>query len=151
MSHFSSSVSPLKSISGHSMGGHGALTLFLKNPGMYKSVSAFAPICNPTAVPWGEKAFTGYLGSVEAGKSHDACELIKNYTGTSFEILVDQGSSDNFLSNQLKPEALSAACAEKGLQLDLRMQEGYDHSYYFISTFIEDHINFHADRLGLKA
>jgi S-formylglutathione hydrolase len=139
------------SITGHSMGGHGALTLFLKNPGKYASASAFSPICNPTAVPWGKKAFEGYLGSVEAGKAHDAVELINAYSGAPFPLLVDQGAADNFLTgdvNQLQPTKLAEACASKGIDLNLRMQEGYDHSYYFISSFIEDHINFHADALA---
>ena len=102
-------------IFGHSMGGHGALTLFLKNPGAYAAVSAFAPICNPTKVPWGTKAFEGYLGSVDAGAAHDACELLKGYSGPPFSLLVDQGAADNFLTgdtNQLQPEALKAACAK---------------------------------------
>ena len=143
-----------KSISGHSMGGHGALTLALKNPGVYSSVSAFAPISNPTNCPWGVKAFTGYLGSVEAGQSHDASLLCKSYAGPPLKLLVDQGAADNFLTgdvNQLQPDALKAACASSGgkISLDLRMQEGYDHSYFFISSFIDDHINHHADALGL--
>jgi len=144
-------VSDKASISGHSMGGHGALTLFLKNPGMYASVSAFAPICSPTTVPWGKKAFEGYLGSVDAGKAHDAVELINGYSGASFPLLVDQGAADNFLTgdvNQLQPAKLEEACKAKGIDLKLRMQDGYDHSYYFISSFIEDHINFAADALA---
>ena len=148
--HFKSKVSAAKSICGHSMGGHGALTLFLKNPGAYAAVSAFAPICNPTKVPWGTKAFEGYLGSVDAGAAHDACELLKGYSGPPFSLLVDQGAADNFLAgdtNQLQPEALKAACAAAGVSLELRMQEGYDHSYYFISTFIADHIAYHAKAL----
>ena len=156
---FGDKVSEKKSISGHSMGGHGALTLFLKAPpGTYKSVSAFAPICNPTNCPWGVKAFTGYLGSVDAGNAHDAVKLIESYSGPSFPILVDQGAADNFLVgdvNQLQPESLAAACKAKGLDLELRMQGGYDHSYYFISTFIDDHIAHHAKapvrRVGLPA
>mgnify|MGYP002880066075 CR=1 FL=1 len=150
---FGGKLSGKKSVSGHSMGGHGAITLFLKDPNAWSSVSAFAPICNPVACPWGEKAFTGYLGSVEAGKAHDTCELIAKHQGAPFKLLVDQGTSDNFLTgavNQLNPESLRAACAAKGglVDLNLRMQEGYDHSYYFISSFIDDHINFHADALG---
>jgi len=141
-----------KSIFGHSMGGHGALTLFLKNPGMYTSVSAFAPICNPTKCPWGTKAFSGYLGSVEAGKAHDAVELINGlHAPPAGTILVDQGTADNFLTgevNQLNPAALKEACEAKGVQLNLRMQDGYDHSYFFMSSFIDDHINFHADALA---
>ena len=143
-----------KSISGHSMGGHGAITLALKNPGTYTSVSAFSPITNPTNCPWGTKAFTGYLGSVEAGAAHDASLLCKSYDGPPMKILVDQGAADNFLVgevNQLQPDALKEACAASGgkISLDLRMQEGYDHSYFFISSFIDDHINYHADALGL--
>jgi len=148
---FPGEVSSAKAISGHSMGGHGALTLFLKNPGMYSSVSAFAPICHPTACPWGIKAFTGYLGSVEAGAAHDAVELLKKYDGAPFPLLVDQGGADNFLVgdvNQLQPESLKDACAAKGIPLDMRMQDGYDHSYFFIASFIDDHINFHADALA---
>eukprot|EP00941_MAST-03F_sp_MAST-3F-sp1_P001730 g1730.t1 len=140
-------VSSIRSVTGHSMGGHGALICALKNPGMYRSVSAFAPICNPTKCPWGEKAFTGYLGSVEAGVEYDACELLKNYSGPELHLLVDQGTSDDFMEKQLKPEALKAACAEAGVSLDLRLQEGYDHSYFFISTFMEDHINHHSKYL----
>ena len=136
-------------ISGHSMGGHGALTLHLKNPGMYKSVSAFAPIGNPTQCPWGEKAFTNYLGSVEAGKEYDACELVQKYEGPKVPVLVDQGTGDNFLQNQLKPENLRAAFGKAGYPLTLRMQAGYDHSYYFIASFMKDHIEFHAANLGL--
>jgi S-formylglutathione hydrolase len=140
-----------QAITGHSMGGHGALTLYLKNPGMYQSVSAFAPIVNPTACPWGEKAFTAYLGSVEAGKAHDATELMATYSGPKTPILIDQGTADNFLDNQLMPENFKTACAKVGQPLTLRMQEGYDHSYYFINTFIKDHAEFHATNLGLIA
>jgi len=141
-----------KAISGHSMGGHGALTIALKNPGAYTSVSAFSPICHPTTCPWGTKVFTGYLGSVDAGKAHDAVELIKGYGGPPLKLLVDQGAADNFLTgdvNQLKPNSLVEACAASGgkVSCEMRMQEGYDHSYFFISTFIEDHINHHADAL----
>ena len=143
-----------KSISGHSMGGHGAITLALKNPGTYTSVSAFSPITHPTRCPWGTKAFSGYLGSVEAGAAHDASLLCKSYVGPPMKILVDQGAADNFLIgdvNQLQPDALKEACAASGgkISLDLRMQEGYDHSYFFISSFIDEHINYHADALGL--
>ena len=174
-------------ITGHSMGGHGALTLALKNPQQYKSVSAFSPIVSPTTCPWGKKAFEGYLGSVEAGKAHDACELVKGGAGKGLHILVDQGEAvsavvlvvlvllllvllllvqlllvllvllllgaddlclqDNFLTgdvNQLQPALLQEACAAAGVELTLRMQPGYDHSYYFIASFIEDHIKHHA-------
>ena len=145
-----------KSISGHSMGGHGALTLGLRNPTAYSSISAFAPICRPTNCPWGTKAFTGYLGSVEAGMAYDTCELVKGYTGPPLKLLVDQGASDNFLIgevNQLQPNALVEACAASDgkVAVEMRLQEGYDHSYYFISTFIDDHIHFHADALGCSA
>merc|ERR1712226_599994 len=134
-------VDPVKkSITGHSMGGHGALISHLKNPGAYSSVSAFAPICNPTQVPWGVKAFTGYLGSAEAGKEYDATELVAKYKGPQVPILIDQGTSDGFLANQLKPEAFKSAAAAAGYApVSVRMQAGYDHSYYFISTFMADH------------
>jgi len=138
------------SITGHSMGGHGAMVAHLKNPGMYTSVSAFAPIVNPVAVPWGEKAFTGYLGSVEAGKAYDATELVKNYSGPKPKILIDQGTADGFLDSQLKPENFSAAAAEAGYPCQVRLQPLYDHSYYMISTFMRDHIDHHARALGLR-
>jgi len=139
-------------ITGHSMGGHGALTIALKNPGMFKSVSAFAPICNPTKCPWGEKAFTGYLGTVGAGKEHDATELMLAqgpFPGFA-DILIDQGTADNFYSgqvNQLLPEKFLEACKTKGQKCTVRMQTGYDHSYYFMASFIDDHIGFHAKYL----
>merc|ERR1719189_3463999 len=138
------------SIAGHSMGGHGALISHLKNPGKYTSVSAFSPICNPTKCPWGEKAFTGYLGSVEAGKAYDATELIKSYPlERQIPILIDQGTADQFLETELLPKNLTAAAAKAGYKnVNLRMQTGYDHSYYFISTFMRDHINHHATALG---
>merc|ERR1711936_1514689 len=117
---------------------------------MYTSVSAFAPICNPTAVPWGEKAFTGYLGSVEAGKAYDATELVKKYSGPKPCILIDQGTADLFLNNQLKPGNFAAACGEAGYPVQVRMQPSYDHSYYFISTFMRDHVDHHARALGLR-
>ena len=140
------------SITGHSMGGHGALTIALKNPGVYKSCSAFAPICNPLKCPWGEKAFTGYLGSVEAGVANDATELVKSYDGPDLHILIDQGTADNFYKAgaegcQLLPENFAKACGEKGVELKLNMREGYDHSYYFIASFIDDHIKHHASFL----
>ncbi|CAK0888035.1 unnamed protein product [Prorocentrum cordatum] len=135
-----------QSIFGHSMGGHGALTIALRNPGAFKSVSAFAPITNPTEAPWGKKAFPLYLGADEATwKAYDTVELLKNYSGPPVRLLVDQGTSDNFLVEQLKPENLQKVCDEKGINLMLRMQEGYDHSYYFISTF--DHLKYHASYL----
>merc|ERR1712088_839254 len=139
-----------RSITGHSMGGHGALVCHLKNPGMFSSVSAFSPICNPTVVPWGEKAFTGYLGSVEAGKAYDATELVSNYDGPKVPVLIDQGTADGFLENQLKPKNFFMAAAKNGYNVELRMQPLYDHSYYFISTFMRDHIDFHARALGLR-
>jgi len=136
------------SIMGHSMGGHGALTIALKNPGMYRSVSAFAPITNPTQVPWGQKAFPIYLGADEAKwKEYDTVELVKGYDGPTMRLLVDQGSADDFLEEQLRPQALEAACESKGLPLTLRMQEGYDHSYFFMSTFMSDHLHYHASNL----
>jgi len=138
------------SIFGHSMGGHGALISYLKNPGKYASVSAFSPICNPTQCPWGEKAFSGYLGEDrEAWKAYDATELMKAYDGPKGEILIDQGVADNFYpAKQLLPENFETVCKEKGHPLNLRMQEGYDHSYWFIQTFCEDHIIFHSKALG---
>lgn len=139
------------SIFGHSMGGHGALTLFLKNPSQYKSVSAFSPIANPTNCPWGHKAFGGYLGNddKEAWKQYDATELLKSYSGSQLDILVDVGTSDNFLKDQLKLDQLEQVAQSKGLQdqVTVRYQEGYDHSYYFISTFVGDHIDHHANYL----
>ena len=141
------------SIMGHSMGGHGALISHLKNPGKYTSVSAFAPISNPTKCAWGEKAFTGYLGSVEEGKAYDATELIKDYPKEhQAPILIDQGTADGFLANQLLPKNLTSAADKAGYRpITLRMQPGYDHSYYFISTFMKDHIEHHATALGVRA
>ena len=142
-------VTDKRSISGHSMGGHGALICALKNPGRYQSVSAFAPITNPTQCPWGEKAFTGYLGDDrEAWKVWDTCELIA-IAEERLPLLVDQGEADNFLEEQLKPEALEQACEKAGHELTLRRQSGYDHSYFFISSFIDDHLAHHAKALGL--
>jgi len=139
-----------QSISGHSMGGHGALICALKNPGKYKSVSAFAPISNPTNCPWGKKAFSGYLGSDESTwKNWDASELAKTYSGPSLNVLVDQGSEDSFFKDkQLLPEALEEGFKVGKQSITLRIQEGYDHSYYFISTFINDHISHHASFLN---
>jgi S-formylglutathione hydrolase len=134
-------------ITGHSMGGHGALTLALRDPGRYRSVSAFAPIVAPSQVPWGEKALGRYLGSDRAAwRRHDAVALIEDGARLP-EILIDQGSSDDFLDRELKPELLARACADVGIDLTLRMQQGYDHSYYFISTFMADHLRWHAERL----
>jgi len=138
------------SITGHSMGGHGALTLFLKNPGMFKSVSAFAPIANPVNCPWGEKAFKGYLGEdKEAWKKHDATELVNGWKG-GLDVLIDVGTGDNFYKQkQLLPENFAEAAKASGNDkgLVLRYQEGYDHSYFFISTFATDHINHAAKYL----
>lgn len=133
---------------GHSMGGHGALTLALRHPERYRSVSAFAPIVAPSRVPWGEKAFAGYLGEDRARwAEHDACELVRRRPlGT--EILVDQGTSDRFLERELRPELLEEACAAAGQALRLRRHPGHDHSYYFISTFMDDHLRHHARFLG---
>eukprot|EP00743_Colponemidia_sp_Colp-15_P001352 GILK01001482.1.p1 GENE.GILK01001482.1~~GILK01001482.1.p1 ORF type:complete len:305 (-),score=43.42 GILK01001482.1:268-1140(-) len=138
-----------QSIFGHSMGGHGALVCAMKNPGMYKSVSAFAPISNPVSCPWGVKAFTGYLGSdQEAWKAYDATHLIKQYQGPPLNILIDQGTEDNFLKqNQLLPENFQKAADEARHLSTVRFQEGYDHSYWFIQSFIGDHIDHHAQYL----
>ena len=134
-------------ITGHSMGGHGALTIALRNAGRYRSVSAFAPIVSPLNCPWGERALTGYLGADRsAWRAYDTCALITDGARVS-DILVDQGSADTFLTEQLKPELLRDACAETGIELTLRLQPGYDHSYYFISTFMADHVAWHAARL----
>ena len=135
-------------IFGHSMGGHGALTLALKNPSVFKSVSAFSPICSPMRCPWGEKALTGYLGDDRASwRAYDATALIEDGHSTS-DILVDQGLADDFLDGQLQPELLEKACADAGIPLSLRRHAGYDHSYYFISSFMDDHIAWHAERLS---
>jgi len=132
---------------GHSMGGHGALTLALRNPGLWRSVSAFAPIVAPSRVPWGRKAFAGYLGADERRwREHDAVALIEDGRRID-ELLIDVGTADNFLERELKPELLEAACAQAGVPLTLRRQEGYDHSYFFISTFMADHLAWHAERL----
>ena len=136
-----------RGISGHSMGGHGALVTALRNPGRYRSVSAFAPIVAPTRVPWGQKAFRAYLGDdVERWTSWDACELVAG-AAERLPLLVDQGGADEFLETQLRPHLLQQACAAAGHPLELRMQAGYDHSYYFIATFIGDHIEHHARHL----
>jgi len=135
-------------IFGHSMGGHGALTLALKNPDTYKSVSAFAPISSTMRCPWGEKALTGYLGADRAlWRDYDASALVETRGWKGPSLLVDQGRSDQFLESQLKPELLREACRRAVVSLDLRLQEGYDHSYFFIATFIEDHLRFHARNL----
>ena len=141
-------VSGRRSIAGHSMGGHGALVCALKHPGFYKAVSAFAPIVNPAAVPWGEKAFGRYLGpDQDRWLDWDACALIGK-AKERLPILIDQGDRDGFLEAQLKPQALVAAAEAVGHPLTLRMQPGYDHSYFFISTFIEDHLRHHAAALA---
>lgn len=135
-------------ITGHSMGGHGALTIGLRNPDRFRSVSAFAPIVAPSQCPWGEKALRGYLGQDRAAwRLHDAVALIEDGARLP-ELLVDQGEADTFLAEQLKPELLAAACRTAGIDLQLRMQPGYDHSYYFISSFMADHVAWHAERLN---
>ena len=137
-----------QSILGHSMGGHGALTIGLTHPDRYKAVSAFAPIVAPSQVPWGHKALPLYLGDDKAAwRKHDAVALIEDGARVK-DLLVDQGEADNFLAEQLKPELLEKACADAGIALTLRRQPGYDHSYYFISSFMEDHLRWHAERLG---
>ncbi len=140
-------VTDKRAISGHSMGGHGALICALKNPGRYASVSAFAPISNPSHCPWGEKALSGYLGADrEVWKDWDSCELIAT-ANEKLPLLVDQGEADDFMQEQLKPEALQAACEAAGHPLELRLRPGYDHSYFFIASFIEDHLRHHAEAL----
>lgn len=135
------------SIMGHSMGGHGALTIALKNPGMFQSVSAFAPICSPLNCPWGEKALGGYLGQDKSTwENYDTCALIEK-AEEKLPLLVDQGQVDNFLREQLKPVMLQQACQDAGHPLTLRMHAGYDHSYFFIASFIEDHVAHHAQAL----
>lgn len=134
-------------ITGHSMGGHGALTIALRNPGRFRSVSAFSPIVSPLNCPWGEKALTGYLGGDRAQwREYDACALIENGARLP-DLLVDQGTADGFLEEQLKTQLLVQACERAGQPATIRMQEGYDHSYYFISTFMADHVAWHAKRL----
>jgi S-formylglutathione hydrolase len=134
-------------IMGHSMGGHGALTIGLRNPGLYRSISAFAPIVAPGQVPWGEKALGRYLGADPAAwRRHDAVALIEDGAHVP-DLLIDQGDADTFLAEQLRPELLESACAAAGIGLMLRLQPGYDHSYYFISTFMADHLHWHAERL----
>ena len=134
-------------IMGHSMGGHGALTIGLRHPRTFKSISAFSPICNPSTVPWGKKALGGYLGDDPAAwRQYDAVSLIEDGARAQ-QILVDQGTEDQFLAEQLKPESLEAACAAADIKLTMRMQPGYDHSYYFISSFMAEHIAWHAAAL----
>ncbi len=133
-----------QAIFGHSMGGHGALTIALRNPGVFRSVSAFSPICAPSLCPWGEKALGAYLGEDRgAWLAHDSCELVRG-AQQHVPMLVDQGSADGFLEEQLRTPLLEAACAESGYVAQIRMQEGYDHSYFFIASFIDEHIAFHA-------
>ncbi|KPP96942.1 S-formylglutathione hydrolase [Marinobacter sp. HL-58] len=139
-----------RSISGHSMGGHGALIAALKNPGRYRSVSAFAPIANPSECPWGQKAFSGYLGDdPKAWEEWDATLLIPT-AKERLPLLVDQGTSDEFLDSQLNPDALADACEKMHHHINLRMHRGYDHSYFFIASFIDDHLEHHAQALGLR-
>lgn len=146
--HFAADMSRA-GVFGHSMGGHGALTLHLKHPQLFKSVSAFAPICAPVSCPWGVKAFSHYLGQDKAlWRSHDASELVRAQPSEA-HILVDQGLGDQFLERELHPHLLEAACAEAGQKLSLRRHQGYDHSYYFIQSFVEDHLRHHAAALGL--
>jgi S-formylglutathione hydrolase len=139
-----------RSIFGHSMGGHGALTLAMKHQQMFKSVSAFSPIASPTRCPWGEKALGAYLGSNRDGwRAHDASLLIETGKAAPFDdILIDQGTADSFLAEQLKPELLEEAACAAGQKLTMRRQEGYDHSYFFIASFVSEHVAFHAARLA---
>jgi S-formylglutathione hydrolase len=138
-------------ITGHSMGGHGALTVGLKNPHIYKSISAFAPICSPINCPWGQKALGNYLGADQSTWiEYDATELVKRLdTAPEHEILIDQGMADQFLEQELHPHLFEAACKEQGVALELRRHEGYDHGYYFISTFMQEHLQYHASVLYL--
>ncbi len=137
-------------ITGHSMGGHGALTLGLKNPDIYRSISAFAPICNPIECPWGQKAMSNYLGEgTSAWKAYDATELARTVTDKpQHKILIDQGLADQYLAQELRPHKFMAACEENDIAVEVRNHEGYDHGYYFISTFVEDHLRHHAQALN---
>lgn len=143
------SVSDRQAISGHSMGGHGALIMALKNPGRFTSVSAFAPIVNPAKVPWGQKAFTAYLGTdTTTWQAWDSCVLMQACQATdAIPTLIDQGDADQFLAEQLQPARLAEVARQSAWPLTLRVQPGYDHSYYFIASFIEDHLRFHAEHL----
>lgn len=138
-------------IFGHSMGGHGALTIALRDPRRYRSVSAFSPICSPMRCPWGEKALSGYLGPDRARwREYDATALVEDRGWKGPPLLVDQGTKDSFLEAQLRPELLREACGRAGVPLELRMREGYDHSYFFIASFIEEHLRFHARHLAAQ-
>lgn len=150
--HFPQLDTSRASISGHSMGGHGALTIYLKNLGKYKSVSAFAPIVNPSNCPWGQKAFTNYLGGNKADwEDYDATSLVSKCNNVSATILIDQGKDDKFMHDQLLPQNFEEACRKIGVPLLLRLQPGYDHSYFFISTFIDDHVRHHAQALRIPS
>jgi S-formylglutathione hydrolase len=145
---FASADTARQSIMGHSMGGHGALVCALRNPAQYRSVSAFAPIGSPSQVPWGQKAFTGYLGTdATAWRDYDATELVQRYPRGD-TILIDQGMADKFLAEKLRPDLFAAACRRAGQKLELREQPGYDHGYYFIQTFMADHVAWHARALS---
>jgi S-formylglutathione hydrolase len=147
--YFKAADTARSGIMGHSMGGHGALTIGLKNPDKYRSLSAFAPIAAPIQSPWGVKAFSGYLGSYRAAWSaYDATELVKSGSRFPGGILVDQGTADKFLDEQLKPGLFEAACKSAGQSLTLNMRDGYDHGYFFIQTFIAGHLEWHAKRLA---
>lgn len=136
-----------QAIMGHSMGGHGALTIGLRNPVIYRSISAFSPICSPAQCGWGEKALGRYLGADrQSWREYDACALIEDGARTD-ALLIEQGLGDQFLTEQLKPELLAAACDKAGIDITINLRDGYDHSYYFISSFMEDHLRWHADRL----
>ena len=140
-------VSDRQSVMGHSMGGHGALVLALRLGGRFASASAFAPIVNPAEVPWGQKAFTAYLGEDrQTWREWDSCLLMRD-VDQRLPILIDQGDSDQFLADQLRPDRLEAVAREQGFPLELRVQPGYDHSYFFIASFVEDHLRFHATHL----
>jgi S-formylglutathione hydrolase len=140
-------VTPVKAISGHSMGGHGALVIALREKGAYRSVSAFSPICQPTECDWGKKAFRAYLGDDQNSWQHyDACHLLSQQQ-SQLPILVDQGDADQFYPAQLRTESLKVAAAQSQSKVQIRMQAGYDHSYFFISSFIEEHLRFHAEQL----
>lgn len=141
-------LSKKRAITGHSMGGHGALVLALRNPSRFSSVSAFAPISNPSDCPWGEKALGAYLGDNREMWAHYDASLLLMSKGCTLPMLVEQGEADNFLNEQLKPQALLQAAKQVNADLTLRMQPGYDHSYYFIASFIEDHLRFHAQHLS---